>query len=134
MLIKRKLFNSVKIWKWIIERDVRIYPDGLYRLKGLLGNSVTFGFIKAPKKKIQNITEPNGKLKPKYLKKLAEFMNRRSPDPYLTNSELIVLGLANLLDSEHFKNLSPNISLRFSSGTPITLAQIGKKIATRKWN
>ena len=93
----RKKILDAEIWKWIIKRDIMIYEDGLCRLEGLLGNSITFASLNATRDEIQNIRRTDGRLKHEYCEKLARFMSEKRLSSPLSNTELAILGITSLL-------------------------------------
>jgi len=93
----RGKLTSIEIWKWIIESGIMIYKDGLCKMEGLLGNSITFASLNATRDEIQNIRRNDGRLKHKYCEKLARFMSEKRPSSPLSNTELAILGITSLL-------------------------------------
>lgn len=102
--MKSELENSlsvVKVWKILLKADVRLYPDGFYRLKGIFGDSVAFGHLSITRENIKIVRNHDGSLKEHFLDKLARFMSKNRPKmPSLSNSELVILGLSRLITSE----------------------------------
>lgn len=100
---KKDLENSlseVDVWKILLRRYVRLYPDGFYNLNGIFGQSVTFGFIKIHAEELQAITDKYGSIKEPWLTKLAYFMKSKrskSDFPYCGNHVLVILGIMKLI-------------------------------------
>ena len=104
MEYKRELKDSlsvVKIWKFILKADIRVCPEGFYRLSGILGHSVTFGHLPITKDKVNSIRNSCGSLREPLLHELAWFMCKQRPKmASFSNSELVILGLSRLITSE----------------------------------
>lgn len=104
-----KPLSEIDVWKRLLEANVRLYPDGFYRLNGIFGHSTTFGYLKATKKEIQEIRNADGTIKEPLLIKLAYFMkSRRSRDRELIicdNNVLVVLGIMRIIEEA---NMSEN--------------------------
>jgi hypothetical protein len=90
---------EIDVWKRVLKTGVRIYPDGFYRLTGILSRSTTFGRLKATKQEIQVLCNANGSIKEPWLTRLAHFMrNCRSRDSVISdNHVLVVLGIMYLI-------------------------------------
>jgi hypothetical protein len=102
--MENKLENSlsvVKIWKILLKAGIRLYPDGFYRLNGIFGHSVTFGYLSITKEKMKMIRNHDGSLREPFLDLLAWFMCKQRPKMLsFSNGELVILGLTNLITSE----------------------------------
>lgn len=93
--------STADVWKILLKRGVRLYPDGFYRLSGIFGRSVTFGFLKAGAEEVQAIRDKDCSIKEPWLSELAYFMKKRgSSDSDLIicdNQVLVVLGIERLV-------------------------------------
>ena len=92
----RKFLIEARIWEIFVKRNVLIYADGLVKITDFSSNSTTFMTLKVPKEVIQEIRDANGRLKDDFTKKLANFIVKNK-DPMLSNTELIMLGIHQLL-------------------------------------
>jgi len=103
-ILRKKTTKStvLRIWQKSIRDHVRLYTDGLIKLDGCFGHSVTFAFLKSSKDKVRSITKPNGQLKADFIKKLAGFMAKNRSKSNLNNTQLILYGIAQLIsDIKH---------------------------------
>jgi len=100
----RAPLTITRIWKILIEEDIKVYPDGLFRLEGIFSESITFHRLNIPREKIHNIRKPNGRLKSDFAEKLARFMARERPKKRfsdLSNTLLISYGIVKLLSENN---------------------------------
>lgn len=100
--------SMVDVWKALLKIGVHLYPDGFYRLSGIFGRSVTFGFLKASAEEVQAIRHKDNSIRGPWLTELAYFMkNRRSRNSDLIicdNQVLVVLGIEKLISEAVEKN------------------------------
>lgn len=92
-----KRLTIEEVWRKLIRDHVRLYRDGLLKLDGCFGHSVTFTLLKLPEDKIKSATRQNGQLKKDFTRKLAEFMARNRSKSNLSNMQLIICGITRIL-------------------------------------
>lgn len=111
MQSRKNLENSLSmadVWKVLLKIGVRLYPDGFYRLSGIFGHSVTFGFLKASVKEVQAISDKDFSIREPWITELAHFMkmrrSRNSDFIICDNQVLVVLGIERLVSESVEKN------------------------------
>jgi len=98
--MKGSTITELRVWQKSIRDHVRIYRDGLIKLDGCFGNSVTFISLGLPENQIRSITKSNGMLKSSFIRKLSKFMAKNRPKSNLDNRELIICGIIKLLSED----------------------------------
>jgi len=99
--------SIIDVWNKLLKTNVRIYPDGFYRLNGkIFSESVTFGDLKVKEEEVQAICDEDGSIKEPWLSRLSYFMKNRASRNDLAicdNHVLVVLGIMKIITEANMK-------------------------------